>query len=96
MLGELVDGARADAPGPHASGREKSERERRLADGARKLATDSWFQRAHVYDFLVGPSGQRRAEERGQGRAADKAVPPVGAEVSSSCVGVSLVGRVRN
>jgi hypothetical protein len=46
MLGQLVDGARADAPGPRASSGEKSERERRLADGARKLATDSWFQRA--------------------------------------------------
>jgi hypothetical protein len=41
MLGELVDGARDDAPGPHASGGGKSERERRLAGGARKLATDS-------------------------------------------------------
>jgi hypothetical protein len=31
----------------------------------------------------VGPSGRRQVEERGLGRAADKAAPPVGAAVKA-------------
>ena len=61
----------ADAPGPRASGGEESERERRLAGGARKLATNSWFPRAHVCDFLVGLHGRRRFG--GLGRAGENA-----------------------
>jgi hypothetical protein len=77
----------------------KGKEQARAATGRWGLQISDWFlvpARAHVYDFLVGPSGQRQAEERGLGRAADKAVLPVGAAVSSGCVGVSLVGRVGN
>jgi hypothetical protein len=39
--------------------------------------------RARVDDYLVGPSGRRQVEERGLGRAADKAVLPVGVAVKA-------------